>query len=300
MIFAFIVLSILCMSFIFHLRLKSQRLHHLQNFNSVWLVRLALITFAMVWAINEVIRLPFLRRKYQYKFLPFLTLTEQSNLCKIHVVLSFGFLQPGFLIALLFLVNKSIQKQNRYCIWPFASICAMCCPLIILQIFVVSYSPLEDYVPTFMHISSILSSDLNGNKMIFCSYPLFSCIIFAGFAIAYSLAFTLSSWRVMEFVINKSIRGRINVLSFTVMICLPVQILCLGISPLWMPQDPVYCLVALVMFLDVAFCMAVGQIILVLKPIADALAAGGECCSWRPEITLGHDDVLDNGRRGRI
>ncbi|KAG9158043.1 hypothetical protein Leryth_000206 [Lithospermum erythrorhizon] len=295
MIFSLIVLSILCMSFIFHLFLKSRRLQHLQNFNSFWIVRLALITFAMVWALNEVFRLSIFRRKYFSPFLPLLTLTQQSNLCKIHVVFSFGFLQPGFFITLIFLVNMSIKKNNLHCIWPFASICAMCSPLVLLHTFFVFYPPLENIVPKFMHITSILYSDLHGNKMVLCTYPLFSCIIFAGFAIAYAIAFLFSSWRVVAFVINKSIRIRINVLSFTVMICLPVQIVCLGIFPLFLPQDPAYYLVRLVMFIDVAFCMAVGQIILVLKPIADALAAGGECCQWRPDIKLGRPQMLDDG-----
>lgn len=87
----------------------------------------------------------------------------------------------------------------------------------------------------------------------------------------------------MGFVINKGIGRRINVLATTVMVALTAQILCFSLSWRWMPEDVAYGCVVLAMFLCVGWCMAVGEVLLVLKPIRDSLTAGGDCCQWSPE-----------------
>uniref|UniRef100_A0A3Q7GSH8 Uncharacterized protein n=1 Tax=Solanum lycopersicum TaxID=4081 RepID=A0A3Q7GSH8_SOLLC len=278
-VFGILLLSLFAFAFIFHLRIRSRQLPHLQNFNSLWAVRLLLVLFAALWAVNEVIRLPFIRQKYLYPFLP---LNQQAEICKVHVVLSLGFFEPGFLITLLFLVNESIKTQNPFRTWGVALVCLACSPILLLQSFFVFFSPLEAQLPTFMHATSYLSTDHLGNKSVLCTYPLFSCVVFGVFSIAYSLAFLLSCWRVVAFVINKKIRVRLNMLATSFMILLPVQILCLGLSPLWQPAEPIHGYVVLAMDLAVAWCVVIGEVILVIRPIADALAAGGAFCPWSP------------------
>lgn len=298
-VFGILLLSLFAFAFIFHLRIRSRQLPHLQNFNSLWAVRLLLVLFASLWAINEVIRLPFIRRKYLYPFLPSLSLNQQAEICKVHVVLSLGFFEPGFLITLLFLVNESIKTQNPFRTWGVALVCLACSPILLLQSFFVFFSPLEAQLPTFMHATSYLSTDHFGNKSVLCTYPLFSCIVFGVFSIAYSLAFLLSCWRVVAFVINKKIRVRLNMLATSFMILLPVQILCLGLSPLWQPAEPIHGYVVLAMDLAVAWCVVIGEVILVIRPIADALAAGGAFCPWspgcRPGLPNSSGKTMNNG-----
>ncbi|KAI3457952.1 hypothetical protein Pfo_014615 [Paulownia fortunei] len=281
-----LLLSLLAFAFIFHLHLRSRRAHHLRNFNSLWTLRSLLVSLASLWAVNEILRLPLVRKKHLYPFLPSITLQQQANICKLHVVLSLGFLEPGFLITLFLLVNVSIKKRNPRRMWPLVSVLTLCSPTILLQIFFVYFSPLDTQLPKFMHGSSVLSTNLFGNKTVLCTYPFFSWLIFGAFTVAYAMAFLLSCWRVMACVINKGIGHRINVLATTVMVALMVQILCLGLSWLWMPETVVYGCVVLTMFICVASCMAVGEFLLVLKPIRDALAAGGDCCQWTPDSDL--------------
>ncbi|KAI3471252.1 hypothetical protein Pfo_027915 [Paulownia fortunei] len=271
-----LLLSLLAFSFIFYLRLRSHRLHHLENFNSLWTVRLLLVSLASVWAINEILRLPLVRRSYLYPFLPFITLPQQANICKVHVVLSLGLFQPSFLVTLLFLVNVSIKKRKPSRMWALASLLMVCTPITLLQIAFVYFSPLEGKMPRFMHGSSVLGNDPFGNRAVLCTYPFFSCVIFGAFTVAYAMAFLLSCWRVMALVINKGIRNRINMLATAVMVALSVQIVCLSLSWLWMPEDAEYGFLVLAMFLFVTGSMAVGEVILVIKPITDALAAGAD------------------------
>lgn len=146
----------------------------------------------------------------------------------------------------------------------------------ILQILFVYYSPFEGRLPRFMHGSSSPGRNAFGNETMLCTYPFFSCLVFGGFAVFYAMVFLISCWRVMALVINKGMRRRINSLATAVMVMLSAQIACLSLSWLWMPEDVEYGFVVLFMFLFVVGSMAIGQVILVIKPIVDALAAGAE------------------------
>ncbi|KAM3381734.1 hypothetical protein P3S68_007307 [Capsicum galapagoense] len=219
---ALLLLSFLCLIFIFHLRFRSRQYPLLQHINSLWTVRLLLVFFAFLWAFNEVFRLHFIRRKYVLPFLPSLTLNQQANLCKVQVVLSLGLFEPGFLITLLFLVNVSIKIQNNpsdisalFVVWP------ICVPLLVLQILLVFFSPLQEHIP----------------------------------------------------------------------------ILCLVLLPFRPAEDLIHGAAVMVMFLAVALCVAIGEVTLVIKPIADAFAAGRSCtCRLNPGDALRHP----NGNGGRV
>uniref|UniRef100_A0A3Q7FKD9 Uncharacterized protein n=1 Tax=Solanum lycopersicum TaxID=4081 RepID=A0A3Q7FKD9_SOLLC len=74
-------------------------------------------------------------------------------------------------------------------------------------------------------------------------------------------------------------------------------ILCLVSLPIRPPDDPFHCVSMLVMFLAVAWCITVGEVTLVIKPIADAFAAGNaSSCRLNTGATLGQP----NGDGGRV
>ncbi|TMW89160.1 hypothetical protein EJD97_017575 [Solanum chilense] len=240
-----LLLSLLSFVFIFHLRLRSRQYPHLKNFNSLWTVRLLLVFFAILWALNEVVRLHFIRQNYILPLLPPLTLNQQANLCKVHVVLSVGLFEPAFLTTLLFLVNMSIKKHSPSGIWAVIVVWPICLPLLVLQILAVFFSPLQKRLPIYLHSSSFVSTDNLGNQTVLCTYP----------------------------------------------------ILCLVSLPIRPPDDPFHCVSMLVMFLAVAWCITVGEVTLVIKPIADAFAAGNaSSCRLNTGATLGHP----NGDGGRV
>ncbi|KAL6500969.1 hypothetical protein OROHE_025166 [Orobanche hederae] len=271
-----LLLSLLSLSFIIYLRLKSRRIQHLENFNSLWTVRLLLVFVSSVWAVNEILRLPLVRRKYLYPFLPSITMQQQADICKIHVILSLGLFEPGFLVTLLFLVNVSIKKKKPSRIWALASLFLVCSPMTLLQMVFVYLPPFEGRMPRFVHGSSVPGNDMFGNRTMLCTFPFFSCVIFGGFAVIYAMVFMLSCWRVMALAINKGMRNRINSLATVVMVSLSAQIACLSLSWLWLPEDAAYGFLVLAMFLFVTGSMVIGEIILVIKPIKDALSAGAE------------------------
>ncbi|XP_052186829.1 uncharacterized protein LOC127797735 [Diospyros lotus] len=272
-----LVLSLISLSFVFHLRLRSRRSRHLQNFNTLCSIRTLLVFFVSAWAINEVIRLPFFYRRYLGRLLPYLTVSHEDTLCKIQVVLSLGFFEPGFLITLFFLLNVSIKKRSLQDDWTVPYIIFSCFPVFLLQILFVLPSPLKSLLPNVFHTSSVLTVGASGQKELVCACPLSNTIVFAGFGVVYSQGFLFSYLRIVSLVINKSTRGRLHVLSFTVLVALPLQALLLACTSFWRPGTAAYDGIMLGTFICVLSCAAAGEGIMVIKPISDALSAGDEC-----------------------
>lgn len=95
-------------------------------------------------------------------------------------------------------------------------------------------------------------------------------------------------------VINKGLRLRIYGLGSVVLVALPLQVVSLAFTVLWNPEDDFYGVVSLLVFLGAFCCAVTGEGILVIKPISDALDAGGSCCRWTPR----HDESpLQQGRK---
>ncbi|KAL3714351.1 hypothetical protein ACJRO7_006300 [Eucalyptus globulus] len=278
-----LLLSSLSFACVIHLCLKSRSAPHLGNFNSLWTVRLLLVSSTALWALVELLRVPFFRRRYLVPFLPFLTESQQADICRFHSVLSLGLCEPVFLLTALFLVNVSIKKQDPCRLWALAFVFGACLPLLFLQILFVFYQPIYLLLPEIFGRSTYVSKDAFGNETVLCTYPLMSIIVFGAFGITYSLCFLLSCWKVMSLVINKGLRTRIYVLAMAVLVSLPLEILLLGVSVMWMPDRAVYKVLELGVFLCTLACTVAGEGILVIRPIMDTLAAGGECCQWSPD-----------------
>lgn len=270
-----LLLSLLSLSFIFHLHLKSRTSHHLQRFNSLWTVRFLLVAFIASWALNELLRLSFFRRRYLYPFLPSLTSLHQSTLCQLHALFSLGLFQPCFLITLLYLINASAKNRTPHDYGAIAFLLLVSMPIFFLHLFIVFYTPFKDELPPAFNQSYLVIQDGFDNATVLCAYPLLSSIAFSGFGIGYMLCFLFSCWKVASMVINKSLRIRVYALAFTIIISLPSQVIFLGLSGLWRPDEPAYSVAALVVFLCTFLCAAAGEVILVIVPIADSLAAGG-------------------------
>ncbi|XP_042505686.1 uncharacterized protein LOC122082293 [Macadamia integrifolia] len=280
LIFAFLFFSFFSLATIFHFRIKTRNSSHLKDFNSFWAVRTLLVFFVALWTITEALRLPFLLLRRLHFFPRLLTLTQQAFLCKIHVVLSLGVFEPGFLATLLFLVNVSVRKiKPSDTIATTLSVVSACClPIFLFQILFVFF-PTTRLTET-LNRSFILVPDGAGSNNVVCAYPLLSSISFGAFGLVYAFSFLLSSWRVISLVINRGLRTRIYVLSSAVLLGLPIQIIFLCVSVLWSPDDPVFHGLALFIFFSVLCCAVVGVGILVIKPIRDALALSGEACPW--------------------
>lgn len=268
-----LILSICSLLFIFHLRLRSRWSHHLQKFSSAWSLRVLLVMYVALWASNEILRLPFFRRRYIYPYLPPLNLAQEVNLCKAYVVLSLGLYEPAILATLLFLLRVSVKKRCPSQLSAIAKVGSMCLPVFLGQILVVYFSPLQAQLPEIFYRGSVISKDLHGNTNVYCTYPWSSTIVFACFGMSYTLGFSLSCWEVLSVVINKSIIYRINFLAMTINSTIPLQIVFLGLSAFSSTGKVASEAMLIAMFFCAALCVIVGLGTLVIKPTADALAS---------------------------
>lgn len=276
LIAALLLLSLLSFIFIFHLRFKTRKSNYLESFNSLWTVRLLLVSFIILWALNELLRLPFFRKRYYSPLLSTLTLAQHVNLCRVHVVLSLGFLEPGCLVILLFLLNVSIKKKTPRGSWALAFLLATCLPVFLLQFLFVFFQRYELHLPKFLLETSKISG--GDGQTVLCSYPLLSTILFGAFVIIYCFYFLFSCWTVLSLVINKKLRSRIYCLAVTVLSMLALQVFFLGLSALWPPEKPAFGVLELMIFLTMFTCTAVGEGIFIIIPITDSLAISEDCC----------------------
>ncbi|KAK7282528.1 hypothetical protein RIF29_11383 [Crotalaria pallida] len=275
-----IILSVLSLCFIFHLNFKSKSLTHLRGFNSIWTVRFLLVLFIFFWSIIELLRIPFFRRRYLYPFLPSFSISQQTEFCKLNVFLSLGFFEPAFLVTLLFLLSASIKKKTPNDTWAITFVFLTCLPVTTLQGLLIYFNPLLNKIPLpFRQIVKVIDDGF-GNDTVLCGYPFLNSVAFAGFGIGYCFWFLFSCWRVLTLVINKGLRVRIYALATTILFALPLQIMALGLTTFFKPDEDFFGVISLLGFLGAFFCAVSGEGILVIKPISDALDAGVNCCKW--------------------
>ncbi|KAG6543521.1 hypothetical protein Mapa_015015 [Marchantia paleacea] len=182
------LVGVFCVAYVLYFRskIRKEQLVALRDFNSLWIVRIILIVFAILWGLGELLRLPLLRREGW--LLHSLSFQWQANMCRAYILISLGFLEPCYFLTALFLVHGSLRNA------PFTP--------------------------------------------------------------------------------RKSWNGKLRVygLVLAVVFLLPVHVLFLGFSVLSRPSEPVFEAMGFMGFLTVLLCTTVGEGILVIRPIADALA----------------------------
>lgn len=273
--------SIFCIAYVLYFRSQVKRGHllALQDFNAVWGVRVMLITCAMLWGLIELLRVPLLRHEGG----PFhaWSLQKQAALCQAHTVLSFGVMEPCFFLTALFLLQGSVRDEpfeprQRWNQKTVSRILACCLPILGLQaalVIVTSLMPGNGrvlHLPAYFSRSYIQESG-EGDAAV-CTFPLISTLVLGLFSCIYNCCFLWQGCRMVALVINKRLQIRVCGLVLSLAILLPVQIFFMGLSVVAIPGNLPFELLAFLSFLTVLLCVLVGEGILVVQPIADAMA----------------------------
>ncbi|CAO2821360.1 unnamed protein product [Amaranthus hypochondriacus] len=272
LILCFIFLSLLSLSFILHLRIKSRHFSKLQTFSSHWVPRFLLVVLFCFWSINEFFRLPIFRKSFIFPFLPSLSISHQTHFCKAHLIFSFGLYEPGFLVVLLFLVNISTKKGSPGNLWAIGFVTTTCLPLLISLFLGIYVLPGRLYLPPIFYRSSVLLEDpKSGTRVVYCTYPLIGSAIFSVFGVVFALVFLANCCKIVMVVINKRLKQRVNVLVVTVLACLLAQVMLLTTSAFWDPDNVWYYGFVLLNFACVITCGFVVESILIILPIIDSI-----------------------------
>eukprot|EP00249_Psilotum_nudum_P011721 c23344_g1_i1 orf=274-1416(-) len=279
-----------CVAYVlyFHHKVGKERRLVLRDFDSPWVVRIVLVGFSISWGLCELLRLPLLRRKGW--LLHGLDFAWQANLCRFHVVSSIGFWEAGFFLTALFLVHWSLHSRPYFsrilnCRALTISVIS-CLPLFLLQLLVVVTSSSfqfqkaynetnEGYggiLPSYFTRSFVEADNETDGHLALCTYPFFSVLLLALFGLVFVVLFCYLGLRMLHLAINRQLRTRIYVLLLVVGVFLPVHVLFLGISVRSKPGKPVHEILRFIGFLTLLLCTLVGEWILVVLPIGDALA----------------------------
>ncbi|GLJ54272.1 hypothetical protein SUGI_1164230 [Cryptomeria japonica] len=279
--------GLLCILYVLHFRFKTHK-HHLfalREFNSFWVIRIMLVIFAVLWSLLELLRLPLLRHKGWP--LSSMGVHWQTNLCKTHMLLSQGVIEPCFYLTALSLVHGPLQndpfgprkKGNGRTVF---NILVCCLPVFILQLFILVIGPgitfrggksMVKVLPrSFTRTYEVVHHSEGKHDMALCTYPLLSTIVLGSFGFLYISYFLYVCWRMLLLVINKRLQCRVYGLVSTVVLFLPIQVMLLGLSILRKPTEGVFELFSFLGFLTTVMATTLGEGILVIRPIADALA----------------------------
>lgn len=266
----------------------------LQDFNALWIVRIILIVLAVLWSLVELLRLPLLRQPnwlmHSWSF------RSQANICRFYILSSLGFLEPCFFLTALFLVHGSLRRdpftpRKAWNSKVVALIFICCLPVFLFQLFFVVISPNIEFKKSSGGVYNVENEGYGGKVPIYftqafvnvtmdtrevavCCYPFLSTMVLATFGILYSACFLILGWRVVGVVINRYLQRRLYGLLGAVLVLLPLHVVFLGLSVLSKPMHVPFELLSFFGFIMVLLCTTVGEGILVIRPIADALAVG--------------------------
>lgn len=284
----------------------------LRNFDSPWVVRMVLIFFSILWTLGELFRLPWLREKDRL----FHTMgpSSQANLCRFHVVWSIGLMEPGLLLTVLFLVQGSLQEVPRHINARVLLFMVLSClPVFTVQFVLAAAGRGESHkgfgskLPMYFTGSYKVVEDGDDSRFTLCNYPLFSILALGIFSAAFVVYFALLGYRMLCHVINRRLRLRVYWLVVTVVLFLPLHVTFLGITVRLDPNRMVHEVLMFLGFLTLLLCVAAAMGVLVVLPVADAIAVhcffqsrdqSWQCFSASPVEALGRASPArssDNG-----
>ena len=283
----------ICLGYVllFHFKSEKHHQHHqqqsstpLHDFDSPWLVRVILVSLFMMWSLGDLLRLPWFREGGG--FVHSLHQNTQENLCKIHLVWSLGLMEPALLLTILFLLHCSLN--NSFVLSPskanhngrvFYLVLVYCLPLFILHLILVGISRSDSHhktfgglLPSYFTESHVVSDEIQFDKIVLCSYPLFSILALALFSMVFIAYFAILGYKLFHAIINRKLRARVQSMVLTVMILLPFHVIFLGVSVWMKPNHSAFEVVMLLRFLALLFCIMTAIGVLVVIPIFDAMA----------------------------
>lgn len=229
--------------------------------NSLWPVRLLLLLFASLISVSELLRLP-LRR---------------PSLCSAYAFSSQSFAEPAFFATLLFLLRASTHSKPSPAV---AFVAASASAVFAASPFLLVHAVFLFFIPWALRRLALppdlLGSTHTTNADGRCVQPLYGTVILAVFATAYVPLFISACWNTVDLVINKKLRVRLYALAAVVVVSLSAQVSALAASLLWNPSSYASQGLGLVSFASMLVCTSAGEAILVVQPVADALAIAVE------------------------
>lgn len=206
-------------------------------------------------------------------------ISSQENLCRFHVVWSVGLMEPGLLLTVLFLVQGSLQEAPRHLNGRVLLLMLLSClPVFILQLSLAaaghgsSSKGFGSALPSYFTRSYKVIHEGSDTELALCNYPLFSILALGVFSMVFVFCFARLGYRMLCHVINRKLRMRVYWLLTTVIFFLPLHVTLLGATVRLDPNRTVHEILMFLGFLTLLLCIAAAMGVLVVLPVADAIA----------------------------
>ncbi|KAI8470397.1 MAG: hypothetical protein J3K34DRAFT_521407 [Monoraphidium minutum] len=280
---------------------RARRQASTRAFNYLWITRATLQATGALYALALDLRLQARTRGgggggggvlWSYRSAVIPGGYQVDAMCRLHIGLTFGVLEPAFLLLVLFSCMYTVHKHSDEVgpnpnLFIFALTVGLTLPMCAAQVFAALFSRIitqlryhEDLMKEFF-AASISVSDVmcppeqrdNPNCAV-CVFPAFSTLISAAFGIVYLLSLWYITGAIAAAAINKMLARRIRALQITVTLCFCLGVALRGVTVRFYPYSLGF--VALTVADVAVTCALLVSISFILGwvPVGEAAAAG--------------------------
>lgn len=237
---------------------------HLE-FNGLWKTRTFIVSIAILWAFSLLLGRQQLWR--QNGGLLSNSSSRFEGLCRAHVFLTFGILQPLFFLTILMILrSKEKSKMDLYSNDPNKFIIynslLWCIPIFVVHIVIIAVGAVRESNPIVW--ATFSSRDQH------CVIPILSTTAFAAFYCCFIIFYIISSRKVFKRLMNHNLRNRVRWTQLFFVFVFPFEIvvrfIMIFISKFEKPYEALY---HVYFFIDLIVC-TVAVCELVLLPVLDA------------------------------
>ncbi|KIZ05681.1 hypothetical protein MNEG_2279 [Monoraphidium neglectum] len=217
---------------------------------------------------------------------------QVDPMCRLYIGLTFGFLEPAFLLLVLFSCMYTVHKHSEDVgpnpnLFIFALTVGLTLPMCAAQVFAALFSRIitqlryhEDLMKEFFAASIDVSDvmcppdDRANPNCAVCVWPAFSTLISAAFGIVYLLSLWAITGAIASAAINKMLSRRIRALQLTVTLCFCIGVALRGVTVRFYPYSIGF--VALTVADVIVTCVLLVSVSFILGwvPVGETRAAG--------------------------
>eukprot|EP00762_Andalucia_godoyi_P001642 ANDGO_07104.mRNA.1 hypothetical protein DDB_G0286809 len=206
-------------------------------FNALWVARLFIVFLSFVWILSLLIGLSIFWTTGSDEGIVAVSRSDLENLCKAHVLITFGFAEASFFLSVFFLmVIRGSKASLKIMIWTVVSTL----PLALLVVVVFIVSDVSD-------VSNLGFQVYNASEAV-CQIPLVPLGGLFVYIVVFLFLFVAGARRLSRTLKSIHLRKRMHSIWLMYMVFLPAGVLCQGASTVF-PDDAIR-----TRALDVAYC----------------------------------------------
>lgn len=257
-----------------------------KEFNYLWITRFLLQLIGACYVLSLDLRLQVL---WSYRSVLFPGGVNVDAMCRLYIGLSFGLLEPAFLLLVLFSCMYTVHKHtndpsSNPNLFIFALTVGLTLPMCAAQVFAALFSRIitqlqyheelmKEFFGASVDVPEMCPPDVYNPNCSVCVFPEFSTLISAAFALMYLVVLWYVLGRIANTAINKMLARRIRVLQICITVFFIASIALRGVTVIFFPFSLGFVALSLANVVVVCCLIVSVSTILVWVPVYDGRAA---------------------------